>query len=589
MNQSAMTWSGGNCPACGETMPTGVVRCRYCHTSLVATDSVKAVTAVVVAEEGTRNPVASEPDIDEFMSSDKSATIKKRPEKKKRAKGQQPAARIAPSRPQTAPVEPSRQTGQNGTDDYAAQQVTAGSLHPQASTGGIGVPIESSAWSRLLWVVAALLLAPLCVSGPVPGASLPISTFVRPMVHSGDEPHYLVLINSVVNDGDIDVANNYADVHRGGEQAGRKFAGWALDHHVNWYWQSHLIHWWQAYETQYARWKSDSEGHPVPTLQADSIHRPVNKHEYSQHPPGLAWVLAPFVWPFRKTSLLEPVVLLCSGLVTIAGLWAFYQLLRPSGISTRAAVLITAVVFLGTPVWHYARTLYVEPYLMACALGGYAACLRFNRFAIAGLLLGIGTLLKIPFAVIAAPLIVTTVFEKRWREVISLAAPIAIAVALQLVCNQRAYGNWWKFPQKWEWGYPLFGLGGLAFSWQHGLLLFAPIVLVSLAIAVPKWFQQRRREAVLIGTAAILYILVMSCWAQWWGGTCYSARLIMPVVPFLLLPMGSLIASSTWKTDWRIRALTWTVAVVSVGFGVIGAFSCEHVWGKHPLQIVLRG
>jgi len=257
-----------------------------------------------------------------------------------------------------------------------------------------------------------------------------------------------------------------------------------------------------------------------------------------------------------------------------------------SGVSLRDAVLVTLVVFLGTPLWHYARTLYAEPYLMACALGAYAAGLRFNRFAIAGLLLGVGTLLKIPFAVIGAPLIVDAILRKKWRETFSLIVPIVIAVALQLVCNQRTFGGWFKFPQKWEWGYPLFGLGGLAFSWEHGLLLFSPVVLVSL-VGVPKWLQQQWREAVLMGTATILYVAVMASWAQWWGGTCYSARLIMPVVPFMLLPLGSLMASPTWKSDVRIRLLVWSLAVVSVGFGAVGAFGCEHVWDKHPLQILL--
>jgi len=569
-------------------MPSGVVRCRYCHASLTEVAAQEAVAGVALREEAVNHAAIDEPNIDDFMSSPKPATVQKRPEKKKRAKGQQPAARVAPPRTQPAPVEPALHHA-NGTATKArppAPPAVQSPPHPQPLAEAAQIPPELPVWPRSLWVVAALLLTPLFVSGPVPGAPTPLSVFVSPMVHSGDEPHYLVIINSVVNDGDIDVVNNYADVHRGGVQAGRKFAGWAIDHHVNWYWQTHLIHWWQAYENQYDRWAKDADGHPVPTLRTDSIHRPVNAHEYSQHPPGLAWVLAPFVWPFRKTSLVEPVVLLYSGLVTIAALWAFYQLLRPSGVSTRAAVLIVAVTFLGTPIWHYARALYAEPYMMACAVGAYAACLRYNRFAIAGLLIGIGTLLKTPFAVMAAPLIVDAIFRRRWQDMFALTVPIAVAVALQLICNQRSFGSWNKFPQKWEWGYPLFGLGGLAFSWQHGLLLFAPIVLVSLAVAAPAWFQKQRREAILMGFAAILYILVMACWAQWWGGTCYSARLIMPTVPFLMLPLGSLIASANWKADWRIRALTWSTAIVSVAFSMVGAFSCEHGWDKHPVQLM---
>ena len=57
-----------------------------------------------------------------------------------------------------------------------------------------------------------------------PGPSRETSPRGLPGVRSGDEPHYLVLIHSVISDGDFDLANNYTDMHRGGPQAGRVFA-----------------------------------------------------------------------------------------------------------------------------------------------------------------------------------------------------------------------------------------------------------------------------------------------------------------------------------------------------------------------------
>lgn len=588
MNQLALTCSGGNCPACGEAMPAGVVRCRYCHTSLAAVDSSPQINpATTTAFDSNR--AAALPDIDDFMSAPQPTTVTTRPEKRmKQEEGAAAIPKAASPRPQSVPQAPGQEVKERRPRDHVSRPTEAVALAPTTASQWDAYA-ESSAWLWVLWGSAALLLAPLCVSGPVPGDPSRLSIFVSPIVHSGNEPHNLILINSLVRDGDIDVLNNYADVHQGGNQAGRKFAGWALDHHVNWYWHSRLIHWWQAYEMEATRWKKDADGHPVPTLKADSNLRPVDTREYSQHSPGLAWVLAPIVWPFRKTTLLEPVTLLCSGLATVAGLWAFFSLLRPSGLSTRDAVLITAVTFLGTPLWHYGRTLYLEPYLMACAATGYAMCLRFDRFVIAGTLLGIGTLIEIPFAVIALPLIVDYIFELRNRQAITLAAPVLIAIILRLICNQRTFGGWFNFPQQWEWGYPLLGLGGLAFSWNHGLLMVAPVVALSLALGVPRWVKQQQREATVIGSAAALYILLMASWLHWSGGSCYSARCIVPVVPFLMLPIGWLIASPLWKTDGRVRALTWSLAAVSVTFGVVGAFACEHVWNKHPLQIILQG
>jgi hypothetical protein len=45
-----------------------------------------------------------------------------------------------------------------------------------------------------------------------------------PYIKGGDEPHYLLILNSLINDGDLDLKDNYESVHQGSLQAGKKFA-----------------------------------------------------------------------------------------------------------------------------------------------------------------------------------------------------------------------------------------------------------------------------------------------------------------------------------------------------------------------------
>ena len=62
---------------------------------------------------------------------------------------------------------------------------------------------------------------------------LPVSRLRPAASTADDEPHYLVLINSLLDDGDLDVSNNYASVHAGGQDAGLFYAvGRNLDHHA---------------------------------------------------------------------------------------------------------------------------------------------------------------------------------------------------------------------------------------------------------------------------------------------------------------------------------------------------------------------
>src|ERR1700693_1643108 len=56
--------------------------------------------------------------------------------------------------------------------------------------------------------------------------------FTYPAVFSGDEPHYLVIVASILFDRDLYLANNYHSILMGGADAGQKFRGWQLDHHT---------------------------------------------------------------------------------------------------------------------------------------------------------------------------------------------------------------------------------------------------------------------------------------------------------------------------------------------------------------------
>jgi hypothetical protein len=73
-----------------------------------------------------------------------------------------------------------------------------------------------SQWTLIRTAIAAAILAPLCLSGPIPGSSRDLD-FCLPRIHSGDEPHYLVTLHSLLIDGDLDVSNNYDAVHKGAQ------------------------------------------------------------------------------------------------------------------------------------------------------------------------------------------------------------------------------------------------------------------------------------------------------------------------------------------------------------------------------------
>ena len=84
---------------------------------------------------------------------------------------------------------------------------------------------------------------------------------------------------------------------------------------------------------------------------------------------------------------------------------------------------------------------------------------------------------------------------------------------------------------------------------------------------------------------ALLYGGLMAWWAEWWGGLCYSARLIVPIVPFLFAPLPLLFDTRIWKARLLVRAVAVALMMISIVFGAMGAFWCDSVWGGHPFQL----
>jgi hypothetical protein len=325
----------------------------------------------------------------------------------------------------------------------------------------------------------------------------------------------------------------------------------------------------------------------VPTYRPESGFQPVQGAEYSQHPVGHPFLLAPFLHPFRGTDLVEPAALLCSGLATVAGLFAWCWLVGPYTNYPLHLLAAAAAAYLGTPLWHYGQVLYSEPFLAALAIGAYAAVLRAGRFGIAGWLIGAGILIKAPFGLIAIPLIADALIRGKWRQALACVVPLALAVYLLLYWNLRMYGDWLRNPQEWESGSLSDGLYGLMFSWKHGLLVAAPAVALSI-LAWPAWFRWHTRDAILMTSATVLYGGLMASWAQWWGGACYSARLILPIVPFLCAPLALLFDTRIWRSHWIVRWACLAVVAVSLFFGAIAAFGCDYVWVGHPLHLLWK-
>ncbi len=143
-------------------------------------------------------------------------------------------------------------------------------------------------------------------------------------------------------------------------------------------------------------------------------------------------------------------------------------------------------------------------------------------------------------------------------------------VALTLAYNSVRYGNPFVFGYEGE-GFttPLAtGLYGLLISSGKGIIWFAPPVLLTPFALVALWRggdPRLRAETLAIGVQAAVVLVFHALWSSWEGNIAWGPRLILPLVPLLLWPLGALASGVHARRAW------WLLGAVGLLVNIPGA------------------
>jgi hypothetical protein len=405
--------------------------------------------------------------------------------------------------------------------------------------------------------------------------------FGPPLVTSGDELHYLVMLHSLLDDRDLDLKNNYDSARRGSIELGAERSGAPLDHQVSWYAPDGSWHQWgRVFE--YASDPASSDGLALmPSIKPGARSEFSTRPQYSQHPPGLPLLLAAPLYPVRGTIWVEHLALVLTALGTLAMALFLRELFRAVSDDAGVVNAATLLAVLGSPTWHYGRMLFTEPWLTLCAVGALALAIRKNAFFWAGCFIALGIQMKPPFALLAVPLAFDRLLARDFKRTIEFSLPVAASTALVLIENQHFFGSPLRSSQPWASGNLLVGVSGLLLSWNHGLLIFCPALVIA-AFGWRALFRTHRRLAWLCAAMVLPYFLLMSLWKAWDGGYCYGPRLIAPIIPFLFLGLVQIFSSFSERTARLQRALIATSSV-SLLIAALGTLLHMAFWSKHPL------
>ena len=341
--------------------------------------------------------------------------------------------------------------------------------------------------------------------------------FVPRMDASGDEPHYLIMAQSLWREGDLDLRDNYA------REDWREYRGGPTEPH-------------------YAAPRKD--GRPFPG-----------------HSPGLPFILAPV---YALGGRLACAILL-GVMVAATGALAFHIAVL-EGLSSAAAIL-AGLLAAGPPLAAFSLHIYTEAASTLALFSAYAL-LRFGNGA-SGPAMAAILACALPFLhprmalgsiaiALAASLYRNRASLKVFASVTAIGALAYGLFWMGIYGVPTALGTYGGVPEDAALN-PLQAAMGLLVDRAYGLLPIAPAFIAlwwmkSPGPAAPD--QERRDRVELVMMGAVL--LPALFWRMWWGGQSPPARLIAPMTPFLALAVARRFASVT--TPLARRAITAAVA-----------------------------
>ena len=225
------------------------------------------------------------------------------------------------------------------------------------------------------------------------------------------------------------------------------------------------------------------------------------------------------------------------------------------------------VLALSPPLVHYAGLVFTEvpaALIVAAVLRRARGPTRARTALAAGTALALLPWLNVRYGVLALALAFFALSARPGlRTAMAWIAPLVLSAAAIAAYHHHLYGFfdprlvYGRRPELSLAGLPT-GLPGLLFDQEFGLLPYAPVFALALPGAVALWRGSRRGALVVVGLVAAV-ALVAGAWPMWRGGFNPPARFLVPVVPALGLAVaarlrGGVGAAAALLVGWSLWA-----------------------------------
>lgn len=332
----------------------------------------------------------------------------------------------------------------------------------------------------------------------------------------------------------------------------------------------------------------------------------VDGHVFSDKAPLSSFVVAPFYAAWRARHRAEPYEACENAAIHIAdfvaaavpfallGLLVYGQVAR---LGDARASRIALFAMFSTCLFNYGNTYYGHMLAGFLLLASYVLAVEKSRFALAGLIGGLGVLTEYPIVLSQACLALWLLGPRlrSWRRAAAFCGgALAPAIAL-LVYNRWLTGHvmslsYTHVTDEWKPMQTAFGIRlpsvdaawELVFGQYRGLLFYAPTlaVLAPLALRRPPSGPERSPYWLLLILCVTNFVFVSS-YFKWDGGWCTGPRHLTPVI-VLLLYVGAGRLARSWPRH-RLAFFATGAAGIAVNLAAAATTPIVAEDQRHPL------
>jgi len=297
-------------------------------------------------------------------------------------------------------------------------------------------------------------------------------------------------------------------------------------------------------------------------LVGNMIERAVDVSPYESKMEESAPKLNPFY--LRKlpsaffTALINPFAMALTVLIF------FDSCLRMEGVF-RSAASASVLLGIGTILWPYSSTFWTQPIVTLCLFSAFYCVFLYKKNSSPKLLLLAGALLGYSFitryvSIISVPWFIVYLVLIHWREKRRIPAAIGLLVSffamfflLQMSWNWYRFGSVLDTGAKHQalWGPSLRGklhisLPALLLGLNRSIFVFSP-PLILFFFSIKRFVRKYRLEGTLLLGVVLTFLVFYAKFTLWKSSASWGPRFLVPITPFLFLPVCAFINRVKWK------------------------------------------